>query len=331
MFTNLKIRLEPEEGRKISNQMAPAFHGALMEQIRPEYAQKLHMQTLRPYSQFLEFHGREVFWNVNTLNDEAYRELMPPLLASAGWNEGAAADRSQSKGLGESGSGRCGENGKTNETVDAVKNQLFDQTNSMIVREGGSEDSGENQTIYLKRYGIQFVLGERSLRQVSLEALTARFYEHKSGRYFKIRFMTPTAFKQNGRYTFYPDLRCIYQSLMRKMDFVSRRESFFDEDVLEQIVSDSEISQYHLYSTSFSMEGARIPAFAGVITIRAGGTQTMADYIAMLLRFGEFSGVGIKTSLGMGAMELLEEDKGRTTGKQAAGDYAGRQTGGKRE
>lgn len=35
----------------------------------------------------------------------------------------------------------------------------------------------------------------------------------------------------------------------------------------------------------------------------------MANYIRLLCRFGEYSGVGIKTSMGMGAIQLHRREK----------------------
>ena len=43
------------------------------------------------------------------------------------------------------------------------------------------------------------------------------------------------------------------------------------------------------------------------ITIKLHGTDTMANFVNMLFEFGEYSGVGIKTSLGMGYMKIINE------------------------
>ena len=66
------------------------------------------------------------------------------------------------------------------------------------------------------------------------------------------------------------------------------------------------IQQYQLRSTAFSLEGVKIPAYLGTIALRVRGTNTMADFANLLLQFGEYSGVGIKTSLGMGAYKRKE-------------------------
>ena len=40
------------------------------------------------------------------------------------------------------------------------------------------------------------------------------------------------------------------------------------------------------------------------------GTSTMVNFANMLFRFGTYSGIGIKTSLGMGSFKILK-DEGR--------------------
>ena len=57
------------------------------------------------------------------------------------------------------------------------------------------------------------------------------------------------------------------------------------------------------------MEKVKIPAFIGKITIKLTGTKTMTNFANMLFEFGEYSGIGIKTSLGMGCIKLNERGR----------------------
>ena len=66
------------------------------------------------------------------------------------------------------------------------------------------------------------------------------------------------------------------------------------------------IIHHNIRSTRFPLEGVKIPSFMGEVTIRFNGTDTMARYSKMLLEFGEFSGVGIKCGMGMGAIKIIE-------------------------
>jgi len=49
----------------------------------------------------------------------------------------------------------------------------------------------------------------------------------------KIRFLTPTSFKQDGRYCIFPSVRLIFQSLMLKFDKAATDMEVFSKSVLE--------------------------------------------------------------------------------------------------
>lgn len=224
---------------------ASLLQGVLMQRIRPEYAQYLHNQGLKPYSQFLKREGDESFWCVQTLNDEAYKEIIVPLF---------------------------------------------------------SEDFGE---FYIEHNERVIRVVEKKLETMKLERLMEEFYEESAGRIFRLEFITPTAFKINGKYSFYPDLSHIFLSSMNKFDAMSENNAMFCEETLEQICEVSEIIDYHLRSTRFEMEGVKIPAFLGEIIISIKGNQTTRNFVRLLLKFAEFSGIGIKTAMGMGAVRLI--------------------------
>lgn len=158
--------------------------------------------------------------------------------------------------------------------------------------------------ITLDKHQMEIQITDRQYTELSERELSFAFYQQKQSPYISIRFLTPTAFKYQGRYVNYPDIRFMYSNLMKKYDNAESEESVQDEDTLEQLVMNTSVSRYDLRSVNFSMEGIRIPAFIGTLTLRIHGTQTMCNFANMLFRFGEYSGVGIKTGLGMGAFRL---------------------------
>lgn len=168
------------------------------------------------------------------------------------------------------------------------------------------------ESITIKKRDLTLSVERKKVEECTYGELTDQFYLSDSSRYIQVHFITPTAFKQQGRYVFYPDLRCIYQSLMNKYDAAVREESMCDEETLEELWGNSRIRDYDLKSTQFYLEGVKIPSFIGKITIRVGGTQTMANFANLLFRFGAYSGVGIKTALGMGAIKLIEKGGKKT-------------------
>lgn len=162
-------------------------------------------------------------------------------------------------------------------------------------------------SIRINNRNMDVLITQKNYVETSYRELMDRFYEEESERYLQVRFLSPTAFKQNGRYLFYPDLRCFFQSLMNKYDAACQEESMTNRDALNQLCENSQIVQYDLKSVSFSLEGVKIPSFLGKITIKINGTQTMANFARMLIEFGTYSGVGIKTALGMGCIQQIRE------------------------
>lgn len=156
--------------------------------------------------------------------------------------------------------------------------------------------------IELRKHQIKIHIASRDIQELSEMNLLSTLYEDKSDRYITIKFVTPTSFKSDGRYQNIPDIRSIYSSLMNKYDAASDTESMRDTETLDELTKCTTMSRYILRSTVFSVEGARIPSFLGEITFRIYGPQTMCNLANMLVNFGEYSGIGIKTALGMGAI-----------------------------
>lgn len=140
------------------------------------------------------------------------------------------------------------------------------------------------------------------------QELINQFYFEDGERYIKIQFQTPTAFKRQGNYEFYPDLQLIYQSLMNKYDLASTDDMVKSDELLEELLEYSRIIQYNLRSCYFPMGRAKIPAFMGTMTVKITGPQGMVNFANMLFQFGTYSGVGIKTAIGMGSIEILRTE-----------------------
>lgn len=161
--------------------------------------------------------------------------------------------------------------------------------------------------IVLKKKQITIDIVDRAYTSLSDKELVSILYSGDSSRYVDVHFQSPTAFKQNGQYVFYPDIRCIFQSLMNKYDSAEEKNVMRDEDTLTQLCETTRIVHYDLKSVSFSLEGVKIPSFIGKVTFKFTGAQTLANFAKLLFTFGTYSGVGIKTALGMGSFEIPEE------------------------
>ncbi len=167
----------------------------------------------------------------------------------------------------------------------------------------------ELKQITIRRKEITTNVVGRSIEILEESELMKQFYEESCDRYLNLQFCTPTAFKRDGKYVNYPDLRLVYGSLMRKYSAASEELDMYDEETLEELVRNSEIIRYRLQTMPFPLEKVQINGFVGNVCIKIKGTETLANYIRLLCRFGEYSGVGIKTSMGMGAMQLHRREK----------------------
>lgn len=149
-------------------------------------------------------------------------------------------------------------------------------------------------------------IADKSITTIKRADLLKEFNTVPADRYFKLSFATPTAFKQDGKYLILPDLRCIFQNLMLRYSYISNEIDLFDEDTLDQLTHDSLITGLRISGRRFPMERVYIPGFVGEITVKCTGANTMARFIRLLLRFAEYSGIGIKTAVGMGAVALVD-------------------------
>ncbi len=159
----------------------------------------------------------------------------------------------------------------------------------------------------LKHNDISVGILDKTLITREKSCLMEEFYTREADKYFTLHFISPASFKSNGKYIFYPDLELLFRNVMNKYSASSDSETLKDEDTLEQIIRDTKIIKYQLQSVTFSLEGVRIPAFIGKITMRVDGTETMRRFARLLLEYSEYSGIGIKCSLGMGAVRLEKE------------------------
>ena len=159
MLAELRMKLdvsEPDFGYYQSSNL----HGVLMEQMDTNYAQKLHEQGLKPYSQYLET-GAKKEWVVKTCTEEAYREIILPLL------------------------------------------------------------SPQLTQFKIEKKDMRIKILEKSSKMIQSKELLDEFYASSCSHYLNLEFLTPAAFKSNGRYIIMPEVRYIYQSLMNKYSAAS--------------------------------------------------------------------------------------------------------------
>lgn len=152
--------------------------------------------------------------------------------------------------------------------------------------------------------------GDVQLKLVRSETLSADYLISaaraiESNRFFSLRFLTPTAFKQSGSYTVLPDKELILQSLFKKWNSVFPSYPLEDEDAFQMLCNGLRVSDYNLRTTRFQLKDSKIPGFIGNLRIDARLSAPLLDIWKILITFSEYSGIGIKTALGMGGVKQL--------------------------
>lgn len=166
------------------------------------------------------------------------------------------------------------------------------------------------QEVLIKKKNLVFPIIDKKVYRNSYSELFEQNYLKNRSRYIKIRFMTPTAFKSNKQYQNYPTPKWIFQSLMLRYDAYADDSVIYSEELLDHYSTHIQTAAYNLRSVSFALEGIWIPAFLGEVTYKINGNQSAVNLAYVLLRFGEYAGVGIKTALGMGRIDVSEGKNG---------------------
>lgn len=139
-----------------------------------------------------------------------------------------------------------------------------------------------------------------------------------------LQFVSPASFRQAGRYVIYPQEKLIIGSLVKRWNSFCPEYRMDDEDALQMLENSVRITDYSLRTVRFRLKNALIPCFTGKITLSAGLPLPLAELWNALLCWAEYSGIGIKTALGMGGVQVslpaLREPASceRNTGKLSA-------------
>lgn len=118
------------------------------------------------------------------------------------------------------------------------------------------------------------------------------------------RFLTPIGFKSHEMYQIFPSEDLMIKSLWNHWQQQSTELSLEGNDVRTQLIDNIQIVDYRLQSTYFPLKGIKIPSFTGKLVLKIHGPEPLVRLVNLLTHFGEYSGLGMKTALGMGGYRL---------------------------
>ena len=245
-LTRARIVLPDRSGKRLTSSIGSLMQGVLMQHIAPAYGEVLHRSELKPYSQYITFGTSGAIWTIQTLTEEAEKQIIQPLLTS------------------------------------------------------------EFVSVRLEHKDLELPILSKTVTHLTEEELLKQSFFAECPRRIRVRFTTPCSFKSQGVYQIFPSIRLLFQSLVNKYDAMSEQNTVFYPELLEDLEQHTMISEYRLQSRLFGLEGISIPSYQGHITLRMSGPQQMVNLMHMLLHFGTYSGVGIKTAMGMGGFQIEE-------------------------
>ncbi len=139
----------------------------------------------------------------------------------------------------------------------------------------------------------------------NIKSFSTIYEESTSNNTAKLSFVTPTTFKK-GKYDYpIPEPKLIFKSLMRKWNKFADFKPHIDlrETFEKRII----VSGYNLKTKKvFFRNLGKVVGFVGDITMEfQEDNEEILKWLNALLVFGEFSGVGRKTTMGMGQIKIL--------------------------
>ena len=164
---------------------------------------------------------------------------------------------------------------------------------------------GEAEGIYLRQKGYAISIQNFCcVAEMDDVALADRYFlPDDAPRGAELTFRTTTAFKRDGQYVLLPEIYLIVQSLLARWALYCPQVQIEAEDLAQQLGAACRISQYALRTAGFSVDGHALRGFRGTLSVGFTGTDSVRRILAMLMEFAPYAGVGIKTALGMGAVD----------------------------
>ena len=122
---------------------------------------------------------------------------------------------------------------------------------------------------------------------------------------FPLTLLTPTAFKQQGRYVILPQESLILQSLVRRWDESFPDYPLDDPDAFQALLQGTHIVDYSLHSLRHPLKQTKIPSFQGRVILEAHLSAPLMEIMKTLYVFAPYAGLGIKNALGMGGVKTM--------------------------
>lgn len=150
------------------------------------------------------------------------------------------------------------------------------------------------------------VTGTQKTVQSEQEYFSRFFSAGAPCRRYELEFLTPCTHRQDGQYVLFPGPDLIVNSISRRYSAFAHDLSIDDPRAMEQIARHMRIVRYSLRTAVYYLEDTKITGYMGRITLVVSGPEQLARLAGALLSFAGYCGIGIKTALGMGAVNVRQ-------------------------
>lgn len=123
-----------------------------------------------------------------------------------------------------------------------------------------------------------------------------------------LQCMSTTSFKVDKQYTIFPESFRIYRYLLRQWNQFSTFGILDTDSLLGNLETGVFIRDYNLRMGIYGLEGVKIRGFRGQLVMQFKRNEELQRVLALLSYYSQFTGLGIKTALGMGGVkcEVIE-------------------------
>ena len=159
---------------------------------------------------------------------------------------------------------------------------------------------GIPEKIYLKNKDLEINVKSFSIQKKSYEDLFLEATERK-----RIRLISPTSFKSDGVTHIFPNISTLISGVIAKINQHSETAELEDKKIVNELLEKVYIKDYNLRTKIFHLESIKIKGFIGTMDLAIKGEdRTLANILNFLILMSEYTGLGIKTSLGMGGVKV---------------------------
>lgn len=162
------------------------------------------------------------------------------------------------------------------------------------------------ECIYIENYNIELKVYNINWYNISIQEIVDKVVQTDNIQWNTLKFISPTSFKTQGEYALYPTSELVLHSLISKWNFYNSNIILDDKDMLNLLYGGVNISGYTLNSITYKIKGKYIQSFVGSIKMHTKLSPPVMNIYKSLIAFSEYSGIGIKTALGMGGSQIIK-------------------------